>query len=140
MILYNHGSTTNVLKEEIEVDNRPNDSELKVMNILWREGDVPAKRIAEILTAEYGWNVNTTYTLIKRCIKKGVIERIEPNYICHSLVSREVVQNAETDDLIEKIYDGSADKLFAALLGRKNLSDEQINKLKQIVAEYERGE
>ena len=47
------------------------DSELKVMDILWKEGDVPAKHVAEVLTGELGWNKNTTYTLIKRCIKKG---------------------------------------------------------------------
>ena len=46
------------------------DSELKIMNVLWSRGDVPAKYIAEQLTREIGWNKNTTYTLIKRCIKK----------------------------------------------------------------------
>ena len=47
------------------------------------------------------------------------------------------VLEAETNELINKIYDGSADKLFAALLGRKKLSAEQIDKLKQIVGELE---
>ncbi len=46
------------------------DSELKVMNVLWREGDTTAKHISDVLKAETGWNMNTTYTLIKRCIKK----------------------------------------------------------------------
>jgi len=49
------------------------DSELKVMEVLWKEGDIPAKQIAKQLTGQLGWNVNTTYTLIKRCIKKGAI-------------------------------------------------------------------
>ncbi len=113
------------------------DSELKVMSVLWREGDTTAKHIAEVLKGETGWNVNTTYTLIKRCIKKGAIERSEPNFKCHALISREEVQEAETNELIDKIYDGSADKLFAALLGRKKLSREQIERLKQIVGELE---
>ena len=113
------------------------DSELKVMDILWKEGDVPAKHVAEVLTGELGWNKNTTYTLIKRCIKKGAIERFEPGFLCHALIPKEEVQEAETDELINKIYDGSADKLFAALLGRKKLSAEQINRLKQIVENME---
>ena len=113
------------------------DSEIKVMNVIWREGDIPAKYIAEILTDEYGWNVNTTYTLIKRCIKKGAVERIEPNFICHAIVPKEEVQEAETHDLINKIYDGSVDKLFAALIGRKNLSKEQIDELKQLIKDLE---
>lgn len=113
------------------------DSELKVMDVLWKEGDVPARHIAELLNKELGWNKNTTYTLIKRCMKKGAIERMEPNFICRALIPKEEVQEAETKELIDKIYDGSADKLFAALLGKKKLSAKQIAKLKQIVEELE---
>lgn len=113
------------------------DSELKVMDILWKAGDVPAKFVADALTKELGWNKNTTYTLIKRCINKGAIERSEPNFMCHALIPKEDVQEAETDELINKIYDGSVDKLFSALLSRKKLSNEQIEKLKQIVDNME---
>ncbi len=113
------------------------DSELKVMEVLWKEGDIPAKQIAKQLTGQLGWNVNTTYTLIKRCIKKGAIERSEPGFMCRTLIPKESVQEAETNELINKVYDGSADKLFAALLGRKKLSAEQIEKLKQIVGDLE---
>ena len=80
-----------------------------------------------------GWNRNTTYTLIKRCIGKGAIERREPNYLCHALIPREQVQEQETTELINKVFDGSADLLFASLLNRKNLSEEEIDRLKQIV-------
>lgn len=113
------------------------DSELKVMDVLWREGDITAKQISNILGNEIGWNVNTTYTLIKRCINKGAIERSEPNFMCHALIPKERVQEAETNELINKIYDGSVDKLFAALLGRKNFSAEEIEKLKKIVGNLE---
>ena len=113
------------------------DSELKVMNVLWQEGDTTAKHISDILKEEIGWNMNTTYTLIKRCIKKGAIERSEPNFMCHALIPKEEVQEAETDELIHKIFDCSADKLFASLLSRKKLSAEQIDKLKQIVGDLD---
>lgn len=46
------------------------DSELKVMSVLWREGDTTAKHLSDVLKEETGWNMNTTYTLIKRCIKR----------------------------------------------------------------------
>ena len=111
------------------------DSELKVMAVLWREGDSTAKHISNLLGREIGWNVNTTYTVIKKCIKKGAIERREPNFLCHALVSKAQIQAVETDELIEKIYDGSADMLFASLLDRKRLSGEQIERLKRIVEE-----
>ena len=111
------------------------DSELKVMSVLWKEGDMTAKQISDILKAEIGWNMNTTYTVIKKCIAKGAIQRGEPNFLCHALIPKEAAQEAETDELIGKLYDGSVDKLFAALLGRKKLSAEQIAALKQIVGD-----
>ena len=57
------------------------DAELKVMGVLWREGEATAKHIAAVLGEEVGWNVNTTYTLIKRCINKGAVERREPGFL-----------------------------------------------------------
>lgn len=99
-----------------------------------------AKQISDILKAEIGWNMNTTYTVIKKCIAKGAIERSEPNFLCHALIPKEAVQEVETDELIGKLFDGSADKLFAALLGRKKLSAEQIAKLKQIVGDLDEVE
>lgn len=57
--------------------------------------------------------------------------------MCHALILKEDVQEAETNELINKIYDGSAYKLFAALLSKKKLSSEQINKLKKIVDDLE---
>ncbi len=113
------------------------DSELKVMGVLWKEGDKTAKEISDILKSEIGWNMNTTYTVIKKCIAKGAIQRTEPNFLCRALIQKEAVQEAETDELIGKLYDGSADKLFAALLGQKKLTAEQIARLKQIVGDLD---
>lgn len=119
------------------MDTKLFDSELKVMGVLWREGEVTAKHISDVLAAEVGWNMNTTYTLIKRCIKKGAIERRDPNFLCRPLVAKEAVQEAETNELVDKLFDGSADKLFAALLGRKKLSAEEIQRLRDIVGKLE---
>ena len=113
------------------------DSELKVMDVLWREGDLPAKAIARTLTEEIGWNVNTTYTLIKRCIAKEAIERSEPGFMCHALVSKEQVQQEETQELIDKVFDGSADKLFASLLGGRRVSREQLMQQRSMIDEMD---
>ena len=109
------------------------DSELKVMGILWQEGDTTAKRVAEILSEQTGWSKTTTYTVIKKCIDKGAIDRREPNFICHAAVSKEQAQEEETTELINKMYDGMSDQLVAAILGRKKLSAKEIQKLKSII-------
>ena len=113
------------------------DSELKIMEVLWKNGDMKAKDIAAILTKEMGWNPNTTYTLIKRCIDKGGIERQNPNYICHACIEKEEVQRRETKEFVDKIYEGSEDKLFAALVSRKKLTSEDIKYLKELINKYE---
>ena len=111
------------------------DSELRVMDVLWREGDLPARQIADVLTRQIGWNINTTYTLIKRCIGKGAIERREPGFVCRALVSREQVKQEETQELIDRLFDGSADALFASLLGSKRVSEEQMQRLRRMIDE-----
>lgn len=113
------------------------DSELKVMEVLWREGDLTAKRISDILKEETGWNMNTTYTVIKKCIAKEAILRSEPNFMCHALISREEVQETETEELIGKLFNGSPDLLFASLLNSRKLSKEQIKKLREMISGLE---
>lgn len=109
------------------------DSELNIMEILWREGDATAKRIAEITKEEVGWSKTTTYTVIRKCLDKGAIERIEPNFVCHAIVTREQVQEHETTELINKMYDGAPDRLIASLLGQRRLTAEEISRLKQLI-------
>ncbi len=116
------------------------DSELKVMDVLWKEGDMPAKQISDILKVTTGWNMNTTYTVIKKCIAKGAIERSEPNFLCHALIPKDVVQAAETEELLSKLFDSSPDLLFASLLGRRKLSKEQLDNLRRMVAELQARE
>lgn len=114
------------------------DSELKVMDVLWRNGDRTAKEIAGILREEIGWNTNTTYTVIKKCVAKGAIRRSEPGFQCHALISKTEVQAAETEALIGKLFDGSPDLLFASLLDSRRLSAEQLERLRKLVAAVER--
>ncbi len=109
------------------------DSELKIMKILWQEGDTTAKRIAELTNTQVGWSKTTTYTVIKKCLNKGVIERREPNFVCHALVTKQQVQQYETDELINKMYNGATDRLVASLIDGKKLTPQEIEQLKRLV-------
>lgn len=109
------------------------DSELKIMEILWKDGDTTAKRIAELTKEQVGWSKTTTYTVIKKCLDKKAIERLDPNWICHALVTREQVQELETTELINKMYNGAADQLVASVLGSKRLTEQEIERLKRFV-------
>ena len=119
------------------MDIRLVDSELNVMEVLWREGELPAKEISVILNKEIGWNKNTTYTIIKRCIDKEAILRVEPNFVCRPLINKEQVQAYEVESLINKMFSGSAELLFASLVGQKKLSNVSVDKLRSIIDEAE---
>ena len=109
------------------------DSELKVMETLWKEGDLTAGQISKILKEEIGWNRNTTYTVIKKCIEKGAIERIEPKFVCKAIITKEEVQAYETEELIDRMFDGSKKDFFAALLSQKSLKPDELQELKDMI-------
>lgn len=109
------------------------DSELKVMNVLWENGDMTAKKISDILAENIGWNMNTTYTVIKKCISKGAIVRSEPNFMCHAEITKAEVQKSELAEFVDKLFDGASDKLFAALIDSKKMSSDEIKSLKAMV-------
>lgn len=113
------------------------DSERKVLEVLWDSGDLSARELAQRLQAQVGWSKTTTYTVIKKCISKKAVSRTDPGFLCHPLVTREEVREQETDALIDKMYGGSADLLVSALLGRKRLSAEEVERLKQRIEEWE---
>lgn len=109
------------------------DSEFKVMELIWREGDLTAKQISQLASQEYDWSKTTTYTVIKKCVSKGVIERREPNFICHPMITKEEVQRFDTQELISKRYNGAADQLVSNLLGSGSLSKDEIQRLKDMI-------
>lgn len=113
------------------------DSELKVMEVLWKEGNLTAGQISKILKEEIGWNRNTTYTVIKKCIEKGAIERVEPKFICKAMISKEDVQAYETGELIKRVFDGSKRNFFAALLSEKTLTRDELQQLKDLINQME---
>lgn len=113
------------------------DSELKVMEVLWKEGELTAGQLAKILKEQTDWNRNTTYTVIKKLIEKDAVERHEPNFTCKAIISKEQVQKQEVNELIGKLFDGSAETFLSAFLSGKKMTKDEINRLKRIVDNLE---
>jgi predicted transcriptional regulator len=104
------------------------------MELIWQQQEsITAKQLSLIATEDIGWNKNTTYTILKKLIGKGAIERIEPNFVCKPLITRERVQIDETRKLIDKLYDGSIRAFFTSFIKKENLSKEEIEQLKDII-------
>ena len=111
------------------------DSELKVLELLWNGGELSAKDISAQAEDQLGWSKTTTYTVLKKCVEKGLVERSEPGFRCRALVSRQEVQRRETRELIDRMYGGSSDRLVASLLDGKTLSREEVDRLRRLVEE-----
>ncbi|MCM1104410.1 MAG: BlaI/MecI/CopY family transcriptional regulator [bacterium] len=109
------------------------DSELKVMEVLWEQEPRSAKEIVDVLSERIGWNKNTTYTVIKKCIEKGAIGREEPGFLCRTLVSRDEVAQSETEQLIDKMFGGSSELFFSSFLKNQGISEEDAARLAQMI-------
>lgn len=109
------------------------DSELKLMEMLWEREPVSAKELSIIAAESIGWNKNTTYTILKKLVEKEMICRSEPGFICTSLIKKADVRKAETEGLIEKLYNGSKKALFSALIEDKALSEAELDELRKML-------
>ena len=113
------------------------DSEWKVMEVLWQDGVTTAKELSLRLADSAGWNKNTTYTVIKKCVEKGAIERREPNFLCHACITKEAAPQEEADTLLDKVFGGSAALLFASVLSGRKLKKEELKRLRALVEAQE---
>jgi len=109
------------------------DSELKVLEILWDGGQMPAREIADQAEQQVGWSRTTTYTVLKKCVEKGLISRQEPGFRCEARITRQQAQQQETKGLIDRMYGGSVSYLMASLLDGDALSSEEITRLRKMV-------
>lgn len=109
------------------------DSELRLMELLWAREPISARELSLVAAEALNWNKNTTYTVLKKLVAKGVVHRDEPNFMCTALVKRPEVQRTETRSLIDKLYHGSRRAFFAAFLEDETLSTEELAELRDLI-------
>ena len=112
------------------------DSELKLMELIWPHTCISAKEVSILAAKEIGWNKNTTYTILKKLVAKDAIKRVEPDFMCTALISKEQVQQDEAGTLINKLFDGSKKAFFSAFIGKEKLSKDEIDELKRIIEKH----
>ena len=108
------------------------DSELEVMRILWREGrEMPFGEIRAELEETIGWKKSTIQTLIIRLRDKGVITAHNKYVTMYTPnVTREEYIQSEGGAFVDKLFDGSAKNLVAALFRGGKLNESDIDELK----------
>ena len=114
------------------------ESEYRFCLILWEHEPVRSKELVRLCQKQLGWKATTTYTVIKRLSERGVLKN--ENSVVTSLVSKDAVQAAEIDDLVEKKFQGSLPAFIAAFSRRQTLSDEDIDAVQAMIDRYRKGD
>ena len=116
------------------IADKISDSELEVMKVLWRAGDaLPVTVIREALQKSRGWEDTTVKTLVNRLVSKGVILQEKRNVFYYSpLISEAEYNSWATGDLIQRLYNGSARDLVAALVQSNGLTQADVEELSRM--------
>lgn len=115
------------------------ESEWRVMKIVWSNSP---QTLPEILDRLKGtdWSKTTIQTYLARLVKKGALstKRQGKGYLYYPTVSESECQLAESRDFLSRVYDGSLSKMVMGFVKNGNLSNEELNELKNLIAQQEK--
>ena len=110
-------------------------SERYIMEKLWEESPRTIVQLYHALKEEPGWSKSTVNTLLGRMVDKGIIfyEEGLKSRQYFPAVRREDAAMAETENLLERVYQGSVSMMISTLVKKQALSDEEIEELYEIL-------
>lgn len=114
------------------------ESEYRFCLILWENEPVKSSKLVELCKEQLGWKPTTTYTVIKRLSERGVLKN--ENTVVTSLVSKDQVQAAELNEMVEKTFEGSLPAFIAAFTKHQKISDAEIDAVQQMIDRFRKGE
>jgi predicted transcriptional regulator len=114
-------------------------AESKVMEALWRREPLSADDIVDEVAAANGWSAATVKTLLSRLLTKMAVSREKDGrlYVYRARLSRADHMNAESRNLIDRLFGGRVSSLVTHFSEREQLSTEDIAELKRLIAEIE---
>lgn len=109
------------------------DAEYKFLDIIWEFEPINSTELTKLSMQMLGWKKSTTYTMIRKLSQRGILKN--ENATVRALVKREKVQKYQSQELIEKTFDGSLPTFLAAFLKDKKLSKKQAEEIKEMIEE-----
>lgn len=112
--------------------------ELELMDILWKKGSGTVQDVCDALDRPLAYNtVMTTLSLLER--KKGVLarEKCGRAFIYRPLISREAVSRTLLDDLRGVLFADSLPSLMLNMLSTADLSEDDVQVLKEAIEKLE---
>lgn len=109
-------------------------SEYRFCLILWEHEPINSTHLAALCKEQLGWSRPTTYTVIRRLSERGVLKN--ENTIVSTLVTKEQVQQAEMEEMMEKTFEGSVPAFIAAFANSKRLTPSDVAQLEELIEQY----
>lgn len=110
------------------------ESEYRFCLILWEHEPIKSSELVKLCSEQLGWKPTTTYTVIKRLSERGVLKNEKT--VVTSLVTKEEVQTAEIDEMMEKTFQGSLPAFIAAFTKNRRLSDKEIDEVQEMIDRF----
>ncbi|UCD49694.1 MAG: BlaI/MecI/CopY family transcriptional regulator [Phycisphaerales bacterium] len=112
------------------------EAEWEVMMALWAKSPLTANDVVDILSKKTHWQRETIRTLINRLVQKKALgfKKDGRQYHYYPLVDQTACIKAETRSLLRRFGGAPVEPMLAALVEEQQLSPDQIERLKQILA------
>jgi BlaI family penicillinase repressor len=111
------------------------EAEWKVMKLLWEKSPQPAYDLIQTLIQKEQWHPNTVKTLLSRLTRKKALgtRRYKNLFLYHPLVSEDDCIQTESDNFLERLFDGSVKPLLVHFARRQKLSKQDLDELRRIL-------
>lgn len=121
---------------------KPTNSELEILQIIWRKGSCTVREVNEELSGLKGTEIGytTTLKLMQIMHEKGLLERETSSrtHIYKALISQSKTNQNILDTLIDTVFNGSAAQLVMQALSNKKSSKEEIEMIKKYLEQLEK--
>ncbi|MBR3704496.1 MAG: BlaI/MecI/CopY family transcriptional regulator [Oscillospiraceae bacterium] len=113
------------------------ESEYRFCLILWEHEPIKSTALVALCKEQLGWKPTTTYTVIKRLSERGVLKN--ENTVVSALVTKDQVQAAEIDELVEKKFEGSLPAFVAAFTKHRKITQDEIDEVQRMIDRVREG-
>jgi BlaI family penicillinase repressor len=111
--------------------------ELEIMKVLWETGPAAVQTVQERLPAERRLAYNTVQTMLNVLHRKGKVRRELQGraYLYEPAVTRPQAARQAVGDLVQRMFDGSAEDLVLSLVETRQLTPEKLARLTAMLEE-----
>ena len=117
----------------------PTGRELAILSVLWEKGPSTVRDIHEALHQDVETGYTTTLKLMQIMVEKGLLVREDDGrrHIYRPTLSEEKTQKQVVQDLLDRVFAGSAEKLVMRALSTKKVSPKELKRIREMLDEME---